>query len=760
LQESRTPLAAGDPVEVRDASWTILSIERFEHVTLLTLRGIGVENLNRSQRVLLPFDHAKPIVNKTAIGRASRDAVLQAAAAALAGTASWSECWTAGSARIDLRPWQLEPARAAIAGASRLLLADDVGLGKTIQAGLILAELTVRGLAQRVLVLTPASLRAQWAAELSAKFGLVAAVFDSSALAEAAAKLPFGVNPWKTASVIVSSIDLVKRSEVRSALDEVPFDVLVVDEAHHLTPGSDRSALVVDLAARTPWLVLATATPHSGDEAAYRFLQHLGAEPTPLVTFCRRATDVDDRRLRRDLWLGVRPTSDEHLLLNATLRYQQVLRVSGGDQAAYLVATVIARRAASLAAAAHRTLERRLALLKGAAHETQEPLPWDEGDGLDGMVSDQVLGVRGMPNCTEELAWLDRLVGMARAAANRSSKLRILERLVRRSREPLIVFSEFRDVAIDVADRLSSLTSVALIHGGVPARDRHDRIREFIRGNTRILVTTDAAGEGLNLQARCRLVVNLELPWNPWRLEQRVGRVDRIGQQHRVHALHLYYRDSFEEVVRAGLDRRRRAATNAIRASTPGTARPFAHVERWLSEHGGSAPYMSQPLYCEEPLFDANPGVVVLLFGSNYLDGVGRIVQRDCIGVRVELLEQHSAERWLTREMIDALTRESKVRAVLDSAVRARLLVAQSEAIHTADAVERRIGRIRLAIQGRSNFAFQGSLFDRRAEQQARVRTEHSKSLLSQLARNFDSARGLRCLRATDPQLVAAWVAR
>ena len=163
-------------------------------------------------------------------------------------------------------------------------------------------------------------------------------------------------------------------------------------------------------------------------------------------------------------------------------------------------------------------------------------------------VSDQLLGVRGMSNAAEEIGWLERLVGLARAATDQSSKLRILERLVRRSRDPLIVFSEYRDVACEVASRLSRLSSVAVIHGGVPARDRHDRIREFINGDTRILVTTDAAGEGLNLQARCRLIVTLELPWNPWRLEQRVGRVDRMGQQRRVHALHLYYRNSFEEV--------------------------------------------------------------------------------------------------------------------------------------------------------------------------------------------------------------------
>ena len=762
MQEARTPLAAGDLVEVRDSSWTILNIEHFEHVTLLTLRGIGVENLGRSQRVLLPFDHARSMANRSAIGCASRDAVLRVAAAAIASSASWSDCWTAGSARIDLRPWQLEPARAALAGASRLLLADAVGLGKTIQAGLILAELTARGLAQRILILTPASLRAQWASELSAKFGLVAAVFDHSALAEAAANLPVGVNPWKTASVVVSSIDLVKRPEVRSALDEVPFDALVVDEAHHLTPGTDRSAVVVDLAGRTPWVVLATATPHSGDEAAYRFLHTIGAhaEHSPLVAFCRRATEVDAGRLRRDLWLGVQPTSDERLLLDATLQYQQALRVGGGDRAAHLVATVIARRAASLATAAHRTLERRLALLKGAPPETQELLPWDEGDELDAMVSDQLLGVRGMSNAAEEIGWLERLVRLARAATDQSSKLQILERLVRRSRDPLIVFSEYRDVACEVASRLSRLSSVAVIHGGVPARDRHDRIREFIDGNTRILVTTDAAGEGLNLQARCRLIVTLELPWNPWRLEQRVGRVDRMGQQRRVHALHLYHRNSFEEVVLANLDRRRRTATNAVAPSALGSDTAFALVERWLRAHGGPAPQVSQPLYSDEPSNHSEPSGVLLLFRANYLDAGGRIVQRDCIGVRVELHEHKRVALSLTQEMVNALIRAPRLRVVLESATRVRLLAAQREATLTAEAIEQRIGSIRLAIEGRSNLVFQGSLFDRRAEQQARARTEHARSLLAQLARTLDSARALRHLHATEPQLVAAWVTR
>ena len=115
--------------------------------------------------------------------RGTRREALTAAAAAIAEATPWSDTWTAASARIDLRPWQLEPALAVIHGATRVLLADAVGLGKTIQALLIVTELVARGMARRVLVLTPASLRDQWAGEASQRFGLTATVFDHATLA-------------------------------------------------------------------------------------------------------------------------------------------------------------------------------------------------------------------------------------------------------------------------------------------------------------------------------------------------------------------------------------------------------------------------------------------------------------------------------------------------------------------------------------------------------------------------------------------------
>ena len=759
MQESRTSLVAGAQVELRDSSWTVLNVERFQHVTLLTLRGLGVERLGRPRRFLLPFDRAREISNRIRLVHRGRPEVLRRAASAIAGTASWGECWTAATARIDLRAWQLEPATAAVLGATRLLLADEVGLGKTVQAGLIAAELMARGLAQRVLVLSPASLRSQWASELSEKFGLVAAVFDQAKLAEMSTRLPTGTNPWNTAPLIVSSIDLVKRPEVRSALDEVWFDVLVVDEAHHLTPGTDRSALIADLAARTPWVVLATATPHTGDEAAYRVLQSLGAHgvESSLVTFRRRAVDVDDRLGRRDVWLAVRPTSAERLLLDATLKYYRALeRATDGSGAVRLIASVIARRAASLADAARRTLERRLDLMKGATPEIQERLPWDEGDEADAPLSDHVLGIQGMPDVTEEIAWLERLVALARVAAQDSSKTGILERLIRRTSEPLIVFSEYRDVAIEIARRLSALTSVVVIHGGVAASNRRDRVRAFTGGTARVLVTTDAAGEGLNLQARCRLLVNLELPWNPLRIEQRIGRIDRIGQSQRVRAIHLYHRNSFDEFVRSNLDRRRRTAASAVSTSVQLTARPFAFVERGLRRLSKSVSFPSSktPYNTEMPIGPGR-GDLILLFEAAHVDGAGHLIQRSCVGVCVELRAGDSA---LTKEMVWSLSCHPLVRACVERALNRRQDEGRRDATATAEGLERRIRNILAVLESRTDPLFQGSLFDRKAEQEARTRKEHLESLRSHSRRRLEFARALRSLRPAEPRLAAAWI--
>jgi hypothetical protein len=151
---------------------------------------------------------------------------------------------------------------------------------------------------------------------------------------------------------------------------------------------------------------------------------------------------------------------------------------------------------------------------------------------------------------------LNDLIEQARAAEDDPSKLRQLVRFVRRAREPVIVFSEFRDTLDACAAALGHVAQLAVLSGELDAGERKRRLDDFLDGRVRVLLTTDVAGEGLNLHHAARLVVTMEWPWSPLRLEQRIGRVHRLGQRRVVHAVHLTAASSYEEVVIAHVQRK------------------------------------------------------------------------------------------------------------------------------------------------------------------------------------------------------------
>jgi superfamily II DNA or RNA helicase len=562
MQELRSELRAGTSVTLRGEAWRVRLVEPFERCTILTLDGTGRANLGAGLSVITPFDRPRVEDRSRKARLVSRRAALQRAARAIAGAHPWSGLWTAASASIELLPWQLEPALAVIDGATRILLADAVGLGKTIQAGLILAELRARGLVDRALILTPPGLRRQWRDELKARFDIDADDLDYDALAARSMQLPAGANPWAIAPIVISSIDLVKRPEHLAGVEAASFDLLLVDEAHHVTPGTDRGAVVARLARQCGFVGLITATPHSGDEAAYRFLSAVGRAADPLVVFRRTAAEATRRPPRRARAQPIEPSADERAMLDGVAAYGRAIWQARGasDEAARLVAIVLSRRAASSATALRRTLERRRALLSGLPSESVQPeLPWAESEDRDAGEPDVVLGAAGLHNPDEERRELDRLVAMARGAARSSSKIRWLQRLLARIHEPVVIFSEYRDTVLDLRDRWHQ-GDIAILHGGQAPALRREAVDRFVRGPARVLLATDAAGEGLNLHQRCRTVINVELPWNPVRLEQRIGRVDRLGQARTVHAIHLFHRGSIEERVFERLTRRINAA--------------------------------------------------------------------------------------------------------------------------------------------------------------------------------------------------------
>lgn len=754
MHNPHTAFSAGQHVIVRDERWAVLAIDAFESTHLLKLRGVDKSNRDVLQAVLTPFDRVRATSSSSRVRQRSRQAVLATAAQAIAEAVRWDQTWTAATARIDLHAWQLEPAVAAVSGAMRLLLADAVGLGKTIQAGLVLNELFTRGLADRALVLTPASIREQWAGELTSRFRLQPVVFDQGALALTASALPPDVNPWNTAAIIISSIDLVKRPEVRASVDTAPFDVLIVDEAHHLTAGTDRAALVCDLAMRIPWVVLITATPHSGDEQAYDFLTTIGRLDAHdrLRVFRRGRPTRGGDMSRRSRMLHVRSTPAERELLDGTRHYARALSKRHDRPGARLVGSIIARRAASSARAVARTLSRRLSLLATHAPDHRQALlPWEDAEAFDDNVSDAVLRVSGLDDAAHEINWLRQLLACAETASEASSKMYVIRRLLRRTREQLIVFSEYRDVVTELAAGLADLTSVAALHGGLSRRERSAALQAFNAGTIRTLVATDAAGEGLNLHARCRLVVNLELPWTPLRLEQRIGRVDRMGQTRRVHAIHLVHRDSYEATVVARLERRRALAAVPHDATVEPGELPPAAMSRFSSRairaaSDDGAVYTSRA---------RNASSIFLLFAIPFVDATGRAVQRELVALRISGMRG----RRLTRHDVRTLCSDPRPSQVIEQHVFESLRSARQLASNAGGRIGRRLQSVlgRLDEQSRSA-AWQGSLFDRRHEQQAQRYADKVTALREHLLRRRDAALALHEVHAGDPRLVAAWL--
>ena len=571
---TRVPrLHHGDLVRIRGERWRVRRFITYDGAGIVDVVGCGAANRARHAEFLLPFEHLDRLAFASTPRLVSRARWRHVARRTLA-TASpdWNSLRAATHADLTLIPFQLEPAMALVRGdGCRFLIADAVGLGKTIEAGLMIAETLRRRPEARAIVVTPAGLREQWREELRARFNLDTEIFDTARLALITAALAPDVNPWATRPLIITSIDYVKRPEVMRSLEALIWDVVVLDEAHQLVGGSDRAAAATMLSDRARALVLLTATPHSGDDKGFARLTELGQAggAEPLLTFRRTRDDAGLPLTRRTALLRVRPTPAEQSMHDALTAYAKLVwrqspatRLAG----ARLAVSVLMRRACSSAGSLARSVARRLVLLTDPPSDAEQfGLPFEPPD-RDGE-PDEVLCAHGLRDSAAERRHLEHLLQLARRAAIDESKMRALQRFLSRTNEPAIVFTEYRDTLHRLALTLSRFDVVQL-HGGLAASERAAALRRFTHGNTRLLLTTDAGSEGLNLHQRCRLVVHLELPWTPLRLEQRAGRVDRISQQRRPHAVHLVAAGTCEESTLARLVARMMRMRGALNALT------------------------------------------------------------------------------------------------------------------------------------------------------------------------------------------------
>lgn len=587
----------GDHVLVRGSAWTIVELTKFSDCDALRLSSAGPEDAVASRTLLIPFDRPRRLHRSPSIHVVRRRRWLHALRQAATRAHPAGGLKQTARSAIDVLAYQLEPALAMIGlGVPRLMIADAVGLGKTIQAGLVLSECTFERESFRALVVAPAGLREQWSRELADRFGLTATIAGAAWLARIGRELPPDVNPWILPGIYVTSFDFVKQPEVLRPLQDASWDVLVVDEAHGAALGTARRAAVHAIAVRSRRVLLLSATPHAGDSSQFDALCRIGetgADGDRLMLFSRSRADAGTSASRRTAVLPVRPTEAErhmHRLLDRyTARVCREARARGDDRAR-LAAIILKKRALSSAASLAVSARRRLALLASfpMTVERQLPLPLGDEDPLEDDEPDAALAAPGLSDTGRERRWLKAIVEAAVSGSRRESKTWFLLRLLSRMRQPAIVFTEYRDTLERLRDVLTAAGhDVAVLHGGMSPAERSevqhafnairlkpDTTNEKVRlkpdaTDTTVLLATDAASEGLNLHQRCRAVVHYELPWSPARLEQRTGRVDRIGQSRRVHEILLVAGDTAERLVLAPLATRASRARSAM----PGASR-------------------------------------------------------------------------------------------------------------------------------------------------------------------------------------------
>ena len=577
-------------VRARGALWHVVGTTPGADCRALHVRALGTLRGEGTARTFIePFERCRPVTVASAPRRGLRAAWMRALRELAASATRVDVPRGVAAARIDLLAYQLEPAIAFRRGeATRVLVADHVGLGKTVQAGIVVADLLARREAAHVLIVTPAGLRDQWHRELDRRFGIDAVVCDAAWVAAEAARWPPGVNPWSPPAVRLVSSDYLKRPEVLNALEAVTWDLLVIDEAHAASSGSDRGAAIDATARRSRRVLCTTATPHDGTGGSFAALCRLGRHGAAdrLAVFRRSRAVVGRAPGRRSVTLRVRGSAAERRMHELLEGYASAAdRVAAPDPGAGLALTVLLKRALSSARAVELTAFRRRVLLVEDTGPSQGVLPFPEDpQPPDGEVASALISRPALRDARHERAWLGALVETARRAARAESKVAALVRLLRRARQPHIVFTEYRDTQALLLRALRH-ERVAVLHGGQTDDERRQALSEFSGGVARILLATDTASEGLNLHERCRSVVSFDVPWTPVRAEQRVGRVDRLGQSRRVHATSLVVAGTADE----WLLRRLAAGTETIRRALGDEGSPSTALERLADRGAGRA---------------------------------------------------------------------------------------------------------------------------------------------------------------------------
>ena len=458
------------------------------------------------------------------------------------------------------------------------VIADDVGMGKTIEAGLIIATLRQQNPRSRILVLCPAGVVLQWQDEMEEHFGLAFSIAGRDFKAEHLAS-------WSNNALILASLDTLKQDRHRDVLKQVPpFDLVVSDEAHRLT--AKREFLTNELyrtqnyrfiewlsqekavnwversdgTPRSPRLLLLTATPHQGDDLRFAYLlqlarpdqidaesavEHGGALSDAAVleecitrTAKKRAVDWSGRSIfkgHESRTLDIDLKEEEQAVLADLTRYVlQEMRFAPQSRGDQLVRALALHTFQKIAASSWAALESAMRNRLNGDLRTSDEFAEEGSMGQEfSFVGDQAeqLAIRFLLARIESLPvnskW-DRFADLVSPGKG-----------FREEGERILIFTQYRRTQEWLAERLTERGErVAIIHGGLNL-DERKRQRAFFESDGTILISTEAGSEGANLHRKCHLEINYDLPWNPMRLLQRIGRLDRYGQKHIVRVVNL-----------------------------------------------------------------------------------------------------------------------------------------------------------------------------------------------------------------------------
>jgi len=413
----------------------------------------------------------------------------------------------------------------------RALLADEVGLGKTIEAGILLKEYLVRGLVRRTLILTPPSLVSQWQEELATKFFIKSVTTDELGNRQEA-------RFWQKHKTIVASISTAKSKKYSEAVAKVEWDMVIVDEAHHLKNRSSQNWKLVN-SLKKRFILLLTATP----------VQNNLVELYNLLTLLMPGVLKTEAQFKREYVASGDPTMPKNPdRLRSLLREVMVRNIRS------VVDVKLPKRFATTISVEPSASERRLyeaitAFIKNHFHEEK---------GLDRLTLHTLLRKAGssppaaaesLEGLRERMAYpeLDELVELAGSVQETEKGKRLLE-IVNKAQGKVLIFGQYARTNAYVATLLAGAgIRYAEFNGSMNQAEKDEAIRQF-REDVNVLVSSESGGEGRNLQF-CQTIVNFDLPWNPMRIEQRIGRIHRIGQTKDIFIFNFCIKGSIEEEI-------------------------------------------------------------------------------------------------------------------------------------------------------------------------------------------------------------------